>query len=267
MLRPSLSFCYHLPIMLTHFLWWGGDGLALLLLIRGFYIGLLRTFPVFYLYLAYSILEGIFLTSFAWFQPADYVIVSWGMRFLSVTFLYSILWEITRHMFSEYAGARRICRDIILSLFVFVVGRVLLALILDSAWVSGRAIDVIDRDLHVIAGLLFAGIIAVARYYVIPLGRNLMGLTLGYGLFIGIALVALAVRSYVWEEYAIWWDQGIRLASFLCLTVWTFSLWSNHPNPKVSRFVEGEGSYGTVSARTALVVSRAQKFLNRIVDP
>jgi hypothetical protein len=104
----------------------------------------------------------------------------------------------------------------------------------------------LERDLRVIEALLLATVLAIVFYYRIELGRNVTGMILGFGAYVGVSLTTLALRSFLGPRFDTAWGL-LQSASFVFGTaVWTVALWSYSPNPKpptTGRGGRGDGGY------------------------
>ena len=253
--------------MLAQVIWWGGDILVLILLIRGIQTGLPRNFPIFYLYLAYTLVEGIALTAVRLQWQDDYVTVWWATRFVLITLEYGVLWEISRKVFRRFPGAGSVANKFLFLIFALLTARYFLASGLSADDILRKSVHLFERDLHVVEAVTLFVIIVCLSYYMIRLQRNLFGLILGYGLFISVDVVTLTARSYFWTEYGMWWGLTKGLAFILCLVVWLIFLWIADPSPMESESEVPDRAYGVVSGETSSAIRKAQDSLRRMVFP
>jgi len=253
--------------MFAQVIWWVGDFLVLVLLVRGIQTGLPRTFPIFYLYLAWTLIEGVTLTAVRLQWPDYYLTVGWAARLPLITLEYGILWEISRNVFQRFPGAGKVASRLILLIFALLASRYLLASGLSADDFLQRSLFLIERDLHMTEAVILFVIIVSLKYYMIGLQRNIFGLILGYGLFISVDVVTLTARAYFWGEYGIWWGHTKGLAYILCLVVWLVFLWTGEPSPMDSRSPVTERAYGIVSRETSSAIRRGLDSLRRMVLP
>ena len=67
------------------------------------------------------------------------------------------------------------------------------------------------------------------------LGKNLKGLILGFGAYVGISVMILALLPALGSRFEIL-SERLRSGSYLfALLVWTVALWSYAPNPPARR--------------------------------
>jgi hypothetical protein len=68
-------------------------------------------------------------------------------------------------------------------------------------------------------------------YFGVPLGRNVKGILVGYGIYVGASLVTLAVESHFPAHFLGIWNQMQPLAYNFTLLVYLISLWHYSPAP------------------------------------
>ena len=251
--------------MLTQILWWSGNTAMACLLARAMKGRFFAKYVVFYIYLSYVL--GLELLRF-WlyvFKPDIYRTIYWYTEFLSVAVGYCVIWEIYQQALAAYPGTLRIAHCLVWALFLIVVAKALSGALSDPAWVPANTVGELERNLRTVqAGLLFV-VLSLIIYYVIPIGRNLQGIILGYGFFIGTGVINMTIRSHLGEMFQVWWRYSQAAAWVLTLLIWSAALWSYHPNPKPKAEIEIERDYELFSARTAQAVAKARGYLLRAV--
>lgn len=253
--------------MLTQLVWWTANALIGLLLFRSIKGNLYSKYPVFYIYLSYVLLESLIRFVAYTITPSFYSIVYWNTEFLSIIVGYCVIWEINVRVFSGYAGAGRMARTVLLAALVMVLARYLAVAFFGEAGDRPENLAVLERDLRTVQAFLLAGIVVVLGYYRIPLGRNLLGMILGYGLYIGAVVVNLAIQSYLWATSGVWWESAQPIAYVVSLGVWCATLWSYQPNPQFVREVRLETDYQLMAGYTTQALVRARNSLVRAVRP
>src|SRR5438045_1760326 len=77
----------------------------------------------------------------------------------------------------------------------------------------------------------------------IPLGRNLSGILLGYGLFVGISVIQLTFVTNTASRFNRFWAHVSPGSYLMVLGLWALHLWSYAPNPEPKRAVRLEEQY------------------------
>jgi len=111
--------------------------------------------------------------------------------------------------------------------------------------------------------LVLMSILAVVLYYRIAIGRNVKGMILGYGLFIGTNVMNLALRSYVGSGYHPVWEFVKSYSYVASVVVWTVTLWSYQPNPIPELPTRVESDYETLALRTRGMAAAMRSHLGR----
>ena len=112
----------------------------------------------------------------------------------------------------------------------------------------------LERDLRGVQSVFLFGILAVVFHYGISMGRNMKGMILGYGLYVGSSLITLATQSYAvtyagTSFYEIW--KIVQPLSWnVSLVIWTFALWSFYPNPAPKPTIRLEEDYEVFASKT-----------------
>jgi hypothetical protein len=244
--------------MLTQVLWWTGNVLIAMLLVRALSRRFFAKYLAFYLYLS-LVLTVTFLRFYLYtFDPQIYSPVYWYTEFFSVAIGYGIIWVIYERTLAGYPGSLLMARWLVGTVFVIILGKALLNSITGPAWGSAKNILELERDFRIVQASLILLIIGVLAYYLIPIGRNLWGLIIGYGLYIGTGLISMTIASNLGDATYTWW-RYFPPVSYLCtLMIWSGALWSYHPNPTPTREIMIENDYSLLFTRTAQAVSRAR---------
>ena len=251
--------------MLTQILWWSGNVILACLLARAVKDRFFAKYLVFYFYLSHVLLLMLLRFYFYVFKPSAYRAFWWDTQIISVAIGYCVIWEIYQQALAAYPGTLRMARCLIWALFLIVVAKALSGALSDPAWVLANTVGELERNLRAVqAGLLFV-VLSLLTYYVIPIGRNLQGIILGYGFFVGTGVINYSLRSQLGERFQLWWRYSQSIAWLVTLLIWSVTLWSYHPNPKPETEIEIERDYELFSARTAQAVAKARGYLLRAV--
>jgi hypothetical protein len=250
--------------MASSIIWLVGILFEALVLYRGTRARLLARYPNFYVYiLSLFLADAIFFVAHVTkFPIADKW--SWYAGFLSLLLGCGIVLEIFRHGLSPYAGAEKFARVASYTLLAAVaVFAVVYPLIAPSN--GARAIFTRTQQYFLaVQGVLLIVIIQVMAYYVIPAGRNLKGMMLGYGQAVAVTLALLAIRNYKGPGFQNAWTFTQQLSYLASLSIWLVALWSYIPNPVPKARIKSDDDYDGLASRTRGMVSTASANLVKV---
>jgi hypothetical protein len=222
--------------MLSLFLWLAGLLFEFLLLVRCVQTRTFTKYIYFYTYIfcVFAVSAGLYIGRSV--SPAFYDAWYWPTQFATLGIGCAVVLEIVRQALAAYPGAERVARVASLAVFAATFCYVEWHLARRTAWSTSSATVELERDLRVIEALVLATVLAtvlaIVFYYRIELGKNVTGMILGFGVYIGVSLTTLALRSFAGPRFDTAWGL-LQSASFVFATaVWTVALWKYGPNPK-----------------------------------
>lgn len=248
--------------MLAWTIWSAGIFFGLLLLVRGLRARLFAKYCFFYAYIGSTILTTIVLVAISLTVPKSYETWYWPIQIVTLVLGYGILLEILNHVLSPYPGAEKFARISGLVAFGAIFCFAVVAPLIMPHWSPGTTIE-FERDLRSVQAIFICGLLAVISYYGIPIGRNMKGMTLGYGLYIVTSLMSLAVRSYAGMPFDKAWDIIQPLSFDASLVIWLIALWSYCPNPVPDPSIHLEEDYEALVSRTRSVISAVRTYLGK----
>ncbi len=253
--------------MLTQAIWWITNALEAILLGRATQRKLIKAYPVFYTYLAYVFVESLSRFYVYVWHPASYVNFYWSTQAVSVLLGYGVVWEICRQALARYPGAFRMARAALVLIFVLVISKVLANVLGGEHWSLARTIAEEERDFRIVQAFLILAIVGLVFYYRIHIGRNLRGMMLGYGFFIGTSILNLTFRSLFGDEFQIWWQYLQPAAYVVVLLIWCVTLWSYQPNPEPETESRIEQDYQSLVRATRQRFRQVRAHVGRTVRP
>jgi len=230
------------------FLKWAGYSLEAALLWRLLTWHAWRHFPLFSCYFLILLLrQGLnaYLETRYGFSSPVYARGFWLSSNLTDVWKLLVAWEVFRKAFRPGTDARRFAG-------------VLLAATLVGFSVFYLLGGAHDTNFFVAVGLNFSlvvaiwvfGVLALAQYYNISLGRNLWGIAMGLGLFSSTAVVNFSALGLNEEAFPVF--SYVRPASFvISLLIWVCCLWSHRPPPAPpppASSLDSHGSTGPLDA-------------------
>jgi hypothetical protein len=253
--------------MFTLAVWVAGLALEGLLLVRAILGDFLRKYPLFYLYLGWVLaLSSVRLIIYL-AEPAYYRVFYWYTQPFSVLIGCGLVWEIYRQALGRYPGAARMARNVLLFLVLMVLSKILVNAWNGSVqWQAGTTAE-LERNMRTVQGILLISLILVLAHYAIPLGRNLKGMILGYGLFISTSLIDLTLRLLLGDSFQKSWQYLQPIFYLATLTVWSLSLFSYQTAPLPATEPEIEADYQLLAARTRKQLLQLRAYLARAIRP
>jgi hypothetical protein len=185
------------------YLWMAPHAIQVVILFVMLRRKLYQTFPLFFLYTAFTVLQSLALL--AAFLPhrafgAHYAYVYWGGRVVSTALRFGMIYEVLRHVFFRYPALARSSRTFFRLATVF-----LLALAIVAAHSApGNIIRMLSRILYSFdrsVALLQCGLLvflfAFTSYLNLSWRDRSFGIALGLGVFASADLTISAARLYL----------------------------------------------------------------------
>lgn len=249
--------------MLTQALWWTGNALLALLLLRSLIGGFFGKYPLLFVYVSYVLVRSLLCFYIFVFHPTVYQFFYWYTEFLTVSLGYCVVWEIYRQVLGDYPGVVRVAQAILASVFLAVMARVLSNRLGGSVGPLNQTTVALERDLRVVQTVLLLVIVLLILYYAIPVGRNVRGILSGYGFFVGTSLLQLTLREHLGGSFQPWWEYLDPFAFDAMLVVWCVGLWSYAPSPSPQDDKAVEGDYELLVSHTTALLTRMRRHLLR----
>lgn len=248
--------------MLSQSIWWGSIALELLLVVRGSQGKLASRYPVFYSYISFVLVQDILLLV-VYRNARINLTVYWTAEFLSVIFGCAVVFEIYRVGLAAYPGAARMSRGVLAFGFTLALAKAIASVWSDPRWWSEASALEIERAVRTVQALAIFVLVALFLFYSISFAKNLRGILLGYGLFIGVRLISLI---FVPEQGRNFWYYAYSVAYPVALGIWLAHLWSyseiRSPEPATARL---ETDYQRLAAATRRRLQTARGQLAKVV--
>lgn len=270
---PSLPFCARIsPLgtrgnMFSLAVWLTTLALEFLLLLRAFLGELLKKYYLFYIYLACVFLQSFSLLIIYLVWPESYRAFYWYAEFVSVVLGCGVVLAVYREALRLFPGAARMARNVLLFILLMAVSKGLVNTWNGTLWWPSGTVVALERDLRAVQAALLIGFVIVIALYRIPLGGNLRGILLGYGLFISSNVVVLALRVFLGDSFQTAWRYLQPLSYLVVLCVWCTTLWSYKAIPVPETEPRIEHDYQLLAAATRAGLRHARASLGRAIRP
>jgi len=246
--------------LLSLILWWMGLALEFVILARGLQTRLVAKYPYFYAYVfcVFGVSAGLYVGSRL--SGDFYNRYYWPTQFVTLIMGCGVILEILQQALESYAGAKRFLRSVCLA--VVTVASIYVVVKITSNLSNFESSAAVERDLRTVQAIFLATVLAVVFYYRISLGRNVKGLVIGFGTYVGISMMSLATFAALGQHFQKAWGF-LQSASYLfALAVWTVTLWSYAPNPVPGRG-RSDPDYQQLSGQTRDKLEALRNHFNR----
>jgi hypothetical protein len=249
------------------YIWYAAIALEALIFWRGVVTPLLRRFPLFYLYL--GTILAIEAARFVCYQfaPAHYRGLYWNSEVLAITVSYGVLIEILRSSLQHHHGMARLVQKSLLVVWVLCSSFAATDLLHGGLASVPRAVQELGRDLRYVEAAMLVVLLWFFGRYRISLGRNVLGMLLGYSFYFSLNVVGLALMSSPVSEAAAAMRKLLPMAYVATLAIWGVSLWSLAPEPAQPSIEALNNEYEILARRTRLILTRTSTLLARAIRP
>ncbi|MFQ5696148.1 MAG: hypothetical protein ACE5HB_09180, partial [Terriglobia bacterium] len=199
---------------------------------RALWKGLWQRYPFFYAYLFYVFLFTVVLVILAQIRFPAYARFYWDTAAVALFLQFFVPWEVFRQCFPANQPIRRVAGWLLLTALVSLT----FGLYFGSdgsvfSGQSGAAYPILERKTSLLQAVLLLAALLLARYYAVPLGRNIRAMALGFGLYVSISIANFAAFDLA-EAYFPIWRYVYPLNSIAAVAVWAWGLWNYAPNPR-----------------------------------
>jgi hypothetical protein len=248
--------------MLSQAIWWSSIVLEVFLLTRAGSGRLIFRYPVFYGYISFVLLQSIFRSFVHRWNEQLYGSVYWTTEFLGLILGCWIVFEIYQVALAAYPGTAKMARNVLLFLFVLALAKAVAALWSDPHLLAETTAPQMERALRTVQAISIVALVTVLASYSIPFGRNLRGILLGYGLFIGGRVICLTFLPPQGHHF---WFYAYSASYIGTLSLWLAYLWSYEPSPVPKRSLQLEHDYQRIAAATRRRLQETSGYLRRAV--
>jgi hypothetical protein len=250
--------------MLSQAIWWSCSVLEVLLLIRAVSGRLISRYPVFYGYIFFVFSQSILRSLVYRWGGKLYNPVYWTTEFLGFVMGCWVVLEIYRVALAAYPGTAKMARQVLAFLFVLAAAKAIAALWSDPHLLLETTPLQMERALRTVQAIAIVALVTVFAVYSIPFGRNLRGILLGYGLFIGQRVICL---TFIPPQGHHFWFYAYSASYAVSLSLWLGYLWSYQPSAVPMGSLELEQDYQRTAAVTRRRLQAAGGYLRKAVRP
>ena len=251
-------------VMLSNLVWSLSIAFELALLTRGF-AGLVRKYPLFYVYIGCVLAKDLACLVCYTFAPNLYAKIFWPTELITIVASFGVIIEIFRGSVRHNPGIVRLTQTFLVIAFGLTTFYVSVDLLQRGLTSIYHAIAELGRDLRLLEGTLLIVLLWLFVRYGIAFGRNLLGLIVGYSFWIGINLMDFAF-FYTGNGSSVFLRSLVPACYMITLAIWCSTLWAVQTEP-VQPETQMEYDYEFVAAKTHAVIVRASHRLARAIKP
>jgi len=244
-------------------MWGAGISLEAVILFRSFRSRMLASYPLFYAYMACVLLTEISRYLLHEMNSPLWANWYWGTEFLCLLVGYFVIFDILEKTLAPYEAPKKFARNVGLLIFASVVAYTTIQLIAGSRFAPGLTSLEVERNLRGAELILLGGLLLIVANYRIPIGRNLKGMILGYGVYVAVVVMDDATRSYMGKSFQGIFSAVRSYSYFAALLVWTVALWSYQPNPVPSAPENLNGDYRVMVTKTKNALGEVRSHLGK----
>jgi hypothetical protein len=236
------------------------------ILFRCFRTGSFRQYPFFCVYLSCIFVTDIGLfPAYKLVSPSVFRTCYWAKEFVCVIAGYAVIMEIIETAFARFDGPKKLGRNAGLITFAAIVGITALQAGFQRAPNSVQTSIQVEANLRGAELILLSIVIGVIFYYSVPVGRNLKGIIVGYGICTAAVVMNEAIRTFAGPSFQPAFSTIWSYSYVLALGVWAAALWSYEPNPVPESANQTEGDYEALAARTRTTLAGVRGYLRKVV--
>lgn len=248
----------------TQTVWLGGLLIEGVILLRSVLGRSLAKYPFFYLYIASVFATSMALYFVAIVRPAVHGLY-WPMQYVTLFLGCGVIFEVSRHVFAQRVTLDRIARWTMLVTFGAIFLSVAMQAFVLPHWsVTANTAD-LERDLRIAQAIGLMTILLLTGYYGIGIGKNIKGMILGFGIYVGASVFSLTLRLFVGARFNPAFGVIQNTAYLVTLSVWIVALWSYEPEPTEKPPSSSGGGYQLLADRTQEILGSINDHLDRTV--
>lgn len=253
--------------MEANLIWLGGAVLEAGLLFRGWRAGLLHRYKFFYAYVAWILLTQSISFWFYKHSPEFYQALYWDMQFVTVAASYGVCVEIFQNALRHSQGLARSAQKLMLVVFVAALSYAASDFLHGRPDSIARAAAALGSYLSYVEALVLVIMLWLFGRYRISFGRNLLGLVIGYSLWVGIDVIILILLFLPGNGASTVLRRLMPAVYLVSLIVWCVGLWRSEPEPPQDSESNIERDYKLLAAKTRASFAQLSARTGRTLRP
>jgi hypothetical protein len=244
--------------------WLGGLLIEGVILVRSFLGGSLAKYPLFFLYIASVFAASMALYVIAIVSPSTQGFY-WPKQYVTLFLGCGVIFEVSRHVFAQRVTLDRVARWTMLVTFGAIFLSVAVQAFFLPHWnITTNTAD-LERDLRIAQAIVLMTILLLTGYYGIGVGKNIKGMILGFGIYVGASVFSLTLRLFVGARFDPAFGVIQNTAYLMALSIWMVALWSYDPWPTEKPPSVSAREYEALAGRTQEILGSISDHLDRTV--
>jgi hypothetical protein len=217
--------------MLTfgQFVWFSGCLIEVAILARSIQCKSFGKYSLFYAYIIGLLGVSFFLRATSIARAPGFSRFYWPLELITCVLGCGVTLEIIRHVFAEHTSLERFARKAAVVVFgmIFLELAIFAALLLH--WSAANYVAHVATDLQLAQAAGLTAILLVIGLYGIEVGRNMRGIILGIGVYLGASLILWPLRQFLGMQFHPAWRITQMSAFLAALCIWAVALWTYEP--------------------------------------
>src|SRR5215510_9040750 len=249
--------------MVDYLIWIASIPLEILLLARSLRGDYFKRYPIFYSYISFVFLQTVARFTVYQLEPDWYPSVYWFTEFVAIIAGCSVVFEFCRLGLKSYPGVAKMARVGLMGAFLFTFSKVLFTAVEGTEGWTPALTFLLERDIRFVQIAATAILVAIVLLYRIPMSRNLKGIILGYGFYLGTVVTNLTFLGIFGERIQLASSRIQAVSYTATLVIWTVGLWSYEP---VANQAMGTArNYSTICEETKEQLAQSKSAVESIL--
>ncbi len=218
-------------------------------------------YSLFYTYIAsVLVVDAVF-----YIAPSVVPRFYWPAELVTAALGCGVIVEISRHVFVQRVSLDRFARWVSIMAFGAIFLLFAIHAFLLPHWKPAANPADLERDLRIAESAALLTVVFLTGYYGIEIGKNMKGMILGFGVYVGASIITVTLRLFLGIRFNPIW-KVIEPSSYLAaLLIWTVALWSYEPVPDALP-EPTDIDYRGLAGRTRQLLGSIQDQLDRTPD-
>lgn len=191
-------------------------------------------YPHVTLFVIYNLLADVILFPIIWYKPDWFAVTYWRLETVTLSLQFLVNWAFFRRVFPRRSTLHDIAWKVLLTVELGALPAILVL-----SWRQALSLHhlylhlppVVEQYCCLAQAILLLTPAAVARYYRLPLGRNLRGLCLGFGIYLLVRSVNFASLQ-AFREFIPYWRLLTPMTFITMMAIWLWAFWEYAPSPE-----------------------------------
>jgi hypothetical protein len=197
--------------------------------------GIWRHYPYFSLLVVYGVSQHVILFAVLHLSPLAYPSWYWGSGVIHIFLWFLLIWEVFRQTFPKASPLHRmVSRQAAIGTIVLISISTGMLWAVETYGKSHSVYLAMERSFGFVQAVLILAVLTLARYYHLPVGRNIWGIAVAFGMYSSLSTAASALVDLMHASFFPYWYLLSPFSVVAMLGMWIWALWIYAPNPTVA---------------------------------